>query len=84
MKCLVNEKFEWLEILEIILHKELIHISQPSTLRLKDVYSFNVNFNQFKQEPHLNRFWTLCAFNTIVMENVSKQATHSKRDQQSP
>lgn len=80
MKCLTNEKLEWLEILEIILHKELIHISQPSTLGLKDVYSFNVKLNQFKWELHLNRFWTLCALNIVVMENVSKQATHSEKD----
>ncbi len=65
LKSLMNEKLKRLAILEIILHEKSIHISQLSTLGLKDVYSFNVKFNQFKWKLNLSRFWTSFVHSTL-------------------
>jgi hypothetical protein len=75
LKSLTNQKLERLEILKIILHKKLIHIFQLSTLRLKDVYSFSVKFNQFKQELNLTSFeQVLCT--QLLYDGKCLEASH--------
>jgi hypothetical protein len=80
LKSLTNEKLEWLTILEIILHKKLIHTSQLSTLRLKDVYFFNVKFNQFKWELNLSRFWTSFVRSMLEWWNLSRSKPPTQRE----